>query len=476
MALLRGAFARAELLAYAAAGAAATGTAIELAYRTQPLLPLAGAGAVAATALALARPVWGVYLAIGLIPLEVLPLPIGTVATLSPAEAAFVLTGIAWALRRLARGELPYSPSPLGKPLVLLLVAIVPGLAVALDPLPVLKVLLMWGSFLLLYQLLISEASPGDVRNILIAIGLSAAVIGAVTVIGASTVQPELVGEGTEATGRAVGTFAHPNILATFLGVGLVASLAMVLRGPTAMRPLMLGACLLTTFGLVLSLSRGGFFAVAGALLVMLAWASFRRAALIGLVVIGVLFAIDENPLGGVQEVDVVTQRVASVSEAAGTDPRIEIWQTTPQIIADHPLVGIGAGSFPEVAPRYGLIGPSTGDPYEHAHNIALTVTAELGILGLAGLAWLALAVASVAWRALRRPAPEAERALAFALVAGVVGVAVQGMVDYTVRSNVLGAVIMCLLAGIVVLATRAPASSASPAGDSVPSSPPPFG
>jgi O-antigen ligase len=474
MALLRGAFARAELLGYAAAGAVAAGTAIELAYRTQPLVPLAGAAAVAATALALARPVWGVYVAIGLIPLEVFPLPIGTVATLSPAEAAFVLAGVAWALRRLASGELPYTPSPLGKPLALLLIAIVPGLAVAPDPLPVIKVLVMWSSFFLLYQLLISEATLGEVRGLLIAIALSATVIGAVTVIGVNPGEQQLVNEGTEATGRAVGTFEHPNILATFLGIGLVASLAMALRGPAVMRPAMLGGFVLTTFGLVLTLSRGGFLAVAGALMVLLAWRSFRRLALIGLVTIAVLFAVDENPLGDVQETDLFTQRVSSVSEAAGTDPRLEIWQTTPQIIADHPLVGIGASSFVEVAPRYGLIDPSTFDPYEHAHNIALTVTAELGILGLAGLAWLALAVAVVAWQALRRAATEAERAVAFALVAGVVGVAVQGTVDYTVGSNVLGAVVMCLLAGIVALATRPAAIPAPPARDSAAASPPP--
>src|SRR5215204_1107182 len=103
---------------------------VQVSYRTQPVVPLIGAGALGAGFLALWRPMWVLYLAIAAIPLELFSLRFGSFG-LSPSEALFLLTGFAWAVKRLAAGEAPWSPNPLGKPYALLLLAAVPGIAIS---------------------------------------------------------------------------------------------------------------------------------------------------------------------------------------------------------------------------------------------------------------------------------------------------------------------------------------------------------
>jgi O-antigen ligase len=66
---------------------------------------------------------------------------------------------------------------------------------------------------------------------------------------------------------------------------------------------------------------------------------------------------------------------------------RQSVWRQTIQIIADHPVTGIGLGTYDDVAVRYGH--PVAGTFFHrgwHAHNTFLHVFAETGTAGF--LAW----------------------------------------------------------------------------------------
>jgi O-antigen ligase len=457
-----------EPAALAALGAALVVGSLELAYRTEPLLPLTVFAAVGVVTLAWMRPVASVCLAIAAVPLEIFSLKVGA-GGLSPPEALLLVSGWTWAARRLASGHPPFSPSLPGKPLALLLVAILPGIVVAQQPSAVLKVLLMWTSFLLVYQLIVAEAGPRDVQTILVVLAFSAAVVSAVAITKTAGHPQELLQSGTAARGRATGTFTQPNQLASFLALALGPALILAFSGPRALRPVAGAAALLGFAGVALSLSRGGAFAVFGCLLTLLLWPPIRRAALGALVVAAVIVGFGGNPLGNVQEVDTVFQRLSSVNYAVQgrSDPRFQIWKTAPEIFADHPLTGVGANQFSTVAPSYNLIETTTGEVYDHAHDVPLTIAAELGILGLLGWGWLVLATGIVAVRALRRRAGP-WGALVVAVLASLVAVGLGGIVDYTVGSNVIGASVMILLACAVVLA-RANPGAAAPAGTDAP-------
>jgi O-antigen ligase len=432
-----------------------------VAHRAGPLLTLAAVGALVALMLAYVRPLALVYLAVALIPLELFAARLGGVG-ITVTEALFALAGLGWGLRRLVDGHRPWVPTPLNGGLALLLLAVLAGLVAAAEPFAAVRILVMWTLFALVLQLIADQGTRDAVRGIVWLLALAGAAVGAVAVVSTGGQAPQLSELGDRATGRAVGSFTDPNILGTFLALALPSALVLGLTGPAARRPVSLAAFGLILAGLGLSLSRGGLLAAGGALLVLLAWAPVRRLALLGAGVVALLAIVNANPLAGVQQVDTVVERVVSVRYAGQSqfDQRRDLYRVTPDIIADHPVLGVGANGYSLVAPHYGLVDPYTGFTFDHAHNIPLTVGAELGLVGLLALAWLVVALARTLWVACVR-AP-VDRALAIAVTAGLVGLALQGLVDYTVRSNIVAALV-AVLAGCGVVLSRPPPGSAAP-------------
>ena len=454
---------------FAAAALVGCGAALG-AYFTEPFVPLAVAAGAALVVLSVSSPMTVLYAAVALVPLELLSVKVGA-AGLSPAEAAFALSGVGWGISRVIQGEAPVARSPLSAPLLLLVLALVPGIAIVPEPFDVLKVFLIWGTFFLVFQMIIAEGSMQTVKYVLFVLGLSGAVVGIIAIVQSGGRPPELIGFGELASGRAQGSFGHPNTLATFEAVALPGALALGLKGPPSWRPFALAAFGVIFAGLALSLSRGGLLAVAGALLMMLAWPPFRRTVLAAGLVLGVLALSGANVFGEVQQVELLTQRLGSIGYAAeGVDPRFRVWEVTPEIVMDHPVFGIGENSFPRVAQRYALFLGNSTSTYDHAHNIPLTIAAELGLVGLAVLAWLAVAFVRVLLQAYRRSNPE-DRGLVLALAGAFLALTLQGMVDYTLRSAVIVAVIF-MLAGCAAVMAGAGRSAQSP--DTAPSSPPP--
>ena len=470
---------RLDFLLIPLAALAASLAAVQLAYVTEPWVPLAASGAAAAVAATLARPLAGLYLAIALAPLELFSLTLGGSGgadgggfSLSPPEAMLLVTGGAWALRRIVAGQLPLVESPLNKPLVLLLLAVLPGVAIAAEPLVVVKVLVIWTCLFFVYQLVVDEGDSRTVRWLLLTLAVSGAVVGLIATIrtgGGADIS--LLGQGQTAEGRAEGSFGHPNTLATFEALALPGALALALGSRGAVRVIAAAAFVLSFAGVALSLSRGGLLAIAGALAMMALWRPFRRVALVAGLVIVPFAVAGASPLGDVRVVDTVTERISSVEYSAQQNQRLDIWAATPEIIADHPLLGVGIGQYPSVAPRYGLAG-TFEETYEHAHNIPLTIGAELGLIGLAALAWLAVSLVQLLLRAYRVTSG-IDRGLVLAIAAALLALSMQGMVDYTLRLNLIVATVLVLAGCAVVLSRTRAGSRDAPATNAARAAPP---
>jgi len=429
---------------------------VQVAYMTAPIVPLVLAGGAALVVLSVVRPIIVLFAAVALAPLELISVDLGAVGV-SPAEAMLMLSGFGWAAVRTTRLEAPFTPSSLSWPLALLVLALIPGLLIAQDSFAVVKVVVLWTGFFFVFQMLITDGDEKTVRTLLFVLAISAAVVGAIAVIKSGGTAPELRGSGQTASGRATGSFTHPNTLATFEALALPGALALGLKGAAAVRPFALASFAVIFAGLALSLSRGGLLAVAGALGMMLVWTPFRRTVVVATAIVLVLGFAGGNPLGDTEQLQVFERRIESIGySAGGVDPRFRLWEVTPQIIYDHPLVGVGANAFPDVAPRYGLLLENSGSTYEHAHNIALTVAAEMGLFGLLALGWIVVALTRELVRGYRRPG--ADRGVALAVAAAFVAVALQGMVDYTLRSAIIPGVIFAL-AGCAVLLARGDAA-----------------
>jgi O-antigen ligase len=441
---------------------------VMLAYRTRLWVPAALLVAALLLVVVLVKPMLSLHLAIALVPLEVLDVVRIGAGGISVSEALFALTGLGWAAKRVAEREPLFVSGPMSWPLGLLVLAIVPGLTFAPQTYPVVRMLLMWALFFLIYGMVVADGRVETVRSLLMVLALAAGVVGLIAAIQSgfgSHVVLEDVGEN--AMNRAQGSFSHPNTLATFEGLAIPGAIVLSFVAKRSWRPFALVAALLAIGGVALSLSRGGLLALAGALGVLLLWRPVRYAALVLVAVVAMAAFTGGAGFGQLQQTQVLTQRISSISYAAqGVDPRFAVWRGTEQIIADHPIFGIGGNSFSLVAPSYGLLlGPAAEDTYEHAHDIPLTITAELGVIGLAMLTWATAVLLRLLYRGWRF-AQTAERGLVLAITAAFAALALQGVVDYTLRSNVIVAVIFMLCGAATVLWRAVDPEADEPAAD----------
>lgn len=179
--------------------------------------------------------------------------------------------------------------------------------------------------------------------------------------------------------GRAVlmvnGTEANPNELAASLILpSSLALCGLLARGSRLKKGVLLGALVVITTSIFLSMSRGSLLALAAALLLcMFRIGVSKRLMLVSLLGLPLLFLPS-----------LFYQRLEESLTGRGTG-RYDIWLAGAQIVKDHPIIGVGLANFPIAYTKvagYAHIFPSHGYVRE-AHDAYLQVCAETGIIGL---------------------------------------------------------------------------------------------
>lgn len=213
-------------------------------------------------------------------------------------------------------------------------------------------------------------------------------------VVGALLTSVVSIGSTTAQAGdRLAGDFGDPNELASVIVPAMVFASATVLLRRGWIRGAALLALPLLLRALVRTDSRGGLVALAVALVAagVLAGPVRRRVLPVVVVcgVVGILWVFVLSPGGRVQG--------TAADRGSG---RLDLWHVATMVIADHPLVGVGAGNFPEVEPPYALRNVNLPRvdlvvKPEVAHNTYLEILAELGIIG--GLVYASVVVGSLA-------------------------------------------------------------------------------
>ena len=273
-------------------------------------------------------------------------------------------------------------------------------------------------------------------------------VVGAgISIAAASTIGPVTVAYGGAAvSGRAQGIFAQPNELGAFTAAVVVLALGLWFGAHSRLASFIAFVSVIAVLAALLSsLSRGGWIgAVAGALavIVMLAGQAHVRARLAGLGLALFALAVSATLLPGVDSLTgVIGSRISSILDAGGNpnDARPEIYDEAVRQIFDKPLLGRGPGTFPTTYADTASTGRS-GEA-EHAHNIVLTLSTELGLLGLVAFAALATAVLVSGWQAVRtllRRGQGRDAALCAGALGALVTVLGHGTIDYPLRNPTL--------------------------------------
>ncbi len=368
----------------------------------------AGLAALAVVVLVLASPRVAVYLLALSVPLgSLLEVGADSTLTVSPTEVLAGLLALSWAAHALARRRFVIPLTPLLVPLLALIAAVAVSVYQAKVPALTLKESVKWIELALVYLFVVAEMGTGRQMRALLWFLFAAASIEAMIglVQFALGIGPKAFEIGRFM--RAYGTFEQPNPFAGYLGMLVPILAAFLLSRPSRRErnaAVIIGV--LVAAALAASLSRGAWVGIGIALATMaLFWS--RRSRL--LLAIG---AIASAPVAALVFLNLlpaeVTGRLATVldyfrfidvrTETATPEnwallERVAHWQAALDMIAAHPLLGVGAGNYPAVYEEFMV--PGWTEPLGHAHNYYLNMAAETGIPGLL-LYVVLLAVASL--------------------------------------------------------------------------------
>jgi putative inorganic carbon (hco3(-)) transporter len=305
-----------------------------------------------------------------------------------------------------------------------------------------------WGIAFLVYSIAV-EATRDDRFLPFVTLAMSIAVIGA-SLAGFyqafAHVGPKTF--GANGLTRAYSAFGEPNPFAAYLEMSVLLLVAIVLAWlvpvkslKAARRPerlfvaIVSGSIAIGSFALLLSQSRGGFLGfVAG--MATIAWLTFTSARwTIVATVFALLFLILVPPIGPkirdrlVDSIGNPSAQTQVTTENFAVQERIAHWRAGMAMWEDYPVLGVGAGNFPNrfrEETRVWRFRISRG----HAHNSYIQAAAQAGLVGFFGYLTL-LSVAMVGCiRRLKRAGAE-YKGIVVGAIGVTVAVMVHGLFDY---------------------------------------------
>lgn len=223
----------------------------------------------------------------------------------------------------------------------------------------------------------------------------------------------------------------------------------------------------------VASQSRGGWIALPCLLVVWLLWrrhpVSMARRVTIAAVAIVLLASAFTSRTVRERFVSVRTD-LTSLSAGhpdTSTGIRLELWKAAGQLIADHPILGLGAHGYRDAMPtmaKEGVLTPTAADyGMGEVHNQVLAYFVDYGLPGLLAILAVYVGPACFFIRAARlTPSPRAHRAALMGLMTAV-AFAIFGLTVETFNLKVTVAFYATMLALFAAFACPAVPDDASP-------------
>ncbi|MEW6381941.1 MAG: O-antigen ligase family protein [bacterium] len=276
--------------------------------------------------------------------------------------------------------------TPLDYPILCFVLLSVLSAAFSVSPAQSLWTLWNFFDYIVLFYIIVNKFSLKDspqvklILSTIIAAGSTAALLGLLKYLGSSA--------------RILSyTYYNPNPFGAYLAMVIPIALVMVLHARDFGKKIIISYCIcLMVIAFILTLSRGGWISLLGALLVMAVLHQRKSGTLSGrifvslLPVIGAIFlcvavmgycSVRKEVAGLMSK-----QRIESVSG------RVPIWKGTWGIIRAYPLLGGGPGTFPLLCEEY--VKNHVGDLRDkYAHSEYLQVMSEWGVFSLGIILWI---------------------------------------------------------------------------------------
>ena len=217
----------------------------------------------------------------------------------------------------------------------------------------------------------------------------------------------------------------------------------------------------ITTFAVLLSLSRGGTMslAVVGLIATGMLLKTGRLTPKVAGGCLGViLLVVSALTIHGMDRVNArldtiwtELDEIFSDTEDANLAGRREVWQAAVETISDFPVLGTGVGSHAAVTKAY--MPPTDKRIFTHAENSYLNLGVEAGLLGL-GIVITALVIGFICCIVLFLKGTSQERVIAIALTGGLTAGTVHAATDFIWYVPACSTLMMLLGACAVKLAS----------------------
>ena len=296
-------------------------------------------------------------------------------------------------------------------------------------------------------------------RRLAVALAGGGALVAAYALVQRAGLDP--VWDGYLPEGRVFSSIGQPNALAAYLVMVIPVAASLLVVPRPAVRAAVCAALAAMVLALMFTLSRAGYLAFLVTLPVLAAAAprrpgrstrgiALRAGALLCVAVAAVaLLAPARDAMARSWD------RATSSTDVGGDASlrfHLDAWNVAARIAADHPLLGTGPETFPDVFPGYAhRVLPTERaaalDAYrvESPHNVYLAIASGSGIPALlAYLAAVAAALVTIAGAA-RRAGTRAARALLVAVLAACAGHLVT---DAFMTADITGTALFWILVG----------------------------
>jgi len=296
-------------------------------------------------------------------------------------------------------------------------------------------------------------------RRLAVAVAAGGTLVAAYALVQRAHLDP--VWDGYLPEGRVFSSIGQPNALAAYLVMVMPVTAALLVVPLPGVRAAVCAALVAMVLALMFTLSRAGYLAFLVTLPVLAAAASRRagtspRAVALGTGAIVCATVAAVALLAPARDAVARSVDRATSSTDVGADAslrfRLDAWNVAARIAADHPLLGTGPETFPDVFPQYShRVLPADRatalDAYrvESPHNVYLAIASGSGIPALiAYLAAVTAALTTIATAARRPPTPAAG-ALLVAVLAASAGHLVT---DAFMTADVTGTALFWILVG----------------------------
>lgn len=241
---------------------------------------------------------------------------------------------------------------------------------------------------------------------------------------------------------RVFSTWQNPNLLGGYfdLMLGLMAGMFLMIKHKMVRIVIAILFCL-TAFCLTLTYARGACLSIA--VVIFVYSILYDRKVLLALIALAVVLLLSDATL-----VDRMTSIFTKMDTSS--EMRLAFWESTIAMILDHPLLGIGWGSYFMVYPNYDYYMQGNFIKIVHAHNMYLNFMAEIGLFGFVSYMVCFFGVIYKAFKAQVMKLDSLIKAMLLGIGLGLSALAINGLTDYVMFNTELS-MLVWLFSGIVV-------------------------